>query len=166
MRYTLKNLGPGNFFSVEVGKLLQPGESVPVNRLDYGTRRLAEPPKPRLQIIDHAGARLEPAGPAGGATHPHVPSAPATPAAQPQQVSAVPAPQQPSAPTPPEEAAAGKTGRKAAPPAPKRDAVPTPTPAPASAPTTPPTAAPAAAPVKGDDGVVPSTPVVRTEQNI
>jgi hypothetical protein len=52
MRYELKNLGPGAFYCVEVAKLVKPGESVRVNKVDEGTRRLAEGPKPRLAIID------------------------------------------------------------------------------------------------------------------
>lgn len=52
MRYELKNLGPGNFYFVEVARLLKPGDSVKTGRLDEGTRRLADGPKPRLQIVD------------------------------------------------------------------------------------------------------------------
>jgi hypothetical protein len=54
MRYELKNLGPGPFFSVESGKLLQPGDAVNVNRIDDGTKRLATGPNPRLAILDRA----------------------------------------------------------------------------------------------------------------
>ena len=75
MRYTLKNLGPGNWFCVEAGRLLQAGDTVDVNRIDYGTKLLAEGEKPRLQIIEHAGARLTPT------PKPPPPTGPAHPAA-------------------------------------------------------------------------------------
>jgi hypothetical protein len=56
MRYEVKNLGPGPFFCIESGKLLQPGDSVDVNRLDDGTKRLGEGGRPRLAILDRHAA--------------------------------------------------------------------------------------------------------------
>src|SRR6266542_5237597 len=57
MRYQLKNLGPGPFYSVEVAKLVREGDSVRVNHIDEGTRRLAEGPSPRFEISEEAPPR-------------------------------------------------------------------------------------------------------------
>src|SRR5437667_4203401 len=53
MRYELKNLGPGNYYCVDSGKLRSAGESTHINRLDEGTWRLGQNgPHRRLEITD------------------------------------------------------------------------------------------------------------------
>jgi hypothetical protein len=52
MRYQLRNLGPGAYYCVERGKLLKVGDTVELNSIDYGTRRLGEGPNKRLEIVD------------------------------------------------------------------------------------------------------------------
>ena len=92
MRYEVKNLGPGTFFFVEAGRLLEPGDSIKVNRLDEGTRRLGEGARRRLEIVDRT------------APPPALPAAPAVPVASAvERASTTPAPAGvvPSAVTPP-----------------------------------------------------------------
>jgi hypothetical protein len=92
MRYELKNLGPGPFFSIELGKLLQPGDSINVNRIDDGTKRLATGPNPRLAILDRAAPAAAPQQTATQQQRPARPkSAPAGPVAPDQSAAAPPA---------------------------------------------------------------------------
>jgi hypothetical protein len=79
MRYELKNLGPGAFYCVEAAKLLKQGESVNLNQIDEGTRRLSEGPNKRLEIIDRRSLPAPTAAPpastsAGGKSEPSAPS--------------------------------------------------------------------------------------------
>lgn len=103
MRYELKNIGPNAFYCVEVAKLVKPGESVLVNQIDEGTRRLAEGPQARLQISGVGQA-------AHSATA--APPSPAPVAAAP--TSSTPAPVLPMPPTNAKPSSSSKTARGAA----------------------------------------------------
>ena len=109
MRYLIKNIGKGNYFCTEAGRLLGPGDSVRVNRVDEGTRRNAATGKDQLlEIIDTLIAPMAVAELAPAPT----PVPPPPPAPEPEKV-AEPEPEteKPAEPAPPEDNKGRRRGK-------------------------------------------------------